>query len=148
MNFDEAVAFLDDHINLEAMIAGTRATPPTLDRIRALCDLMGEPQHQYPVVHLTGTNGKTSTARMVTRLLMTRGLSVGTYTSPDLQRINERIAWNEEPISDGAFAETIAALAELEPFAGERPSRFDLLTAAAFRWFADIAVDAAVLEVG
>jgi dihydrofolate synthase/folylpolyglutamate synthase len=148
MDFDDAVAFLDDHINLEAMIAGTRPSVPTLERIRALCDLMGEPQKQYPVVHLTGTNGKTSTARIITRLLMAKGLSVGTYTSPDLERINERLCWNDAPISDGAFAETIEALAGLEPLAGERPSRFDLLTAAAFRWFADVAIDAAVIEVG
>jgi dihydrofolate synthase/folylpolyglutamate synthase len=148
MNFDEAVAFLDDHINLEAMVAGTRAAAPTLDRVRALCDLMGEPQRQYPIVHLTGTNGKTSTARMVTRLLMAKGLSVGTYTSPDLERINERISWNDAPISDGAFVEVMEAMAALEPLVEERPSRFDLLTAAAYRWFADIAVEAAVVEVG
>lgn len=148
MDFDEAVTWLDGHINMEAMVAGERATPPTLERIRELCSLMGEPQRQYPIIHLTGTNGKTSTARIITRLLMAMGLSVGTYTSPDLERINERIAWNETPISDGAFAETLDALAALEPLVAERPSRFDLLTAAAFRWFADIAVDAAVIEVG
>ncbi len=148
MDFDQAVAFLDAHINLEAMIAGTRAAAPTLDRIRTLVDLMGEPQKQYPVVHITGTNGKTSTARMVTRLLMANGLSVGTYTSPDLQRINERLAWNESPISDGAFAEQIDALAGLETLMLEAPSRFDLLTAAAYRWFSDLPVDAAVVEVG
>jgi len=148
MDFAEAVAFLDDHINLEAMVAGTRASAPTLERVRALCDVMGDPQQQYPIVHLTGTNGKTSTARIVTRLLMAKGLAVGTYTSPDLERINERLAWNDAPISDAAFAELIESLAGLEPLVSEHPSRFDLLTAAAFRWFADIAVDAAVLEVG
>jgi len=148
VNYDVALTFLDDHVNLEAMVAGTRASAPTLDRIAALVDLMGDPQKQYEVIHLTGTNGKTSTARVVTRLLMTKGLSVGTYTSPDLQRINERLAWNEEPISDAAFAEQIEALAALEALVPERASRFDLLTAAAFRWFADVAIDAAVIEVG
>jgi dihydrofolate synthase/folylpolyglutamate synthase len=148
VDFADAAAFLDDHINLEAMVAGTRAAAPTLDRIAALVNLMGEPQKQYPVLHLTGTNGKTSTARMITRLLMAKGLSVGTYTSPDLQRINERLAWNDTPISDLEFAEQIEALALLEEVLDERPSRFDLLTAAAYRWFADIAVDAAVVEVG
>lgn len=148
MDFDDAVAWLDGHINLEAMVTGSRAAAPTLDRIRELCDLMGDPHRQYPIIHLTGTNGKTSTARIITRLLIAMGLSVGTYTSPDLERINERIAWNESPISDGAFAETMDALAALEPLVTERPSRFDLLTAAAFRWFADVVVDAAVVEAG
>ncbi|MBA3654519.1 MAG: bifunctional folylpolyglutamate synthase/dihydrofolate synthase [Actinobacteria bacterium] len=148
MDYGAALAFLDEHVNLEALIAATRATPPTLDRIAALMDLMGQPQRQYAVLHLTGTNGKTSTARMLTRILMTKGLSVGTFTSPDLHRVNERLAWNEEPITDEAFAEIINALASLESLMDERPSRFDLLTAAAFRWFADVAVDAAVVEVG
>jgi dihydrofolate synthase/folylpolyglutamate synthase len=148
VNYAEALAFLDDHINLEAMVAGTRAAAPTLDRIAALAHLLGEPQRQYPVIHLTGTNGKTSTARIVTRLLMAKGLSVGTYTSPDLQRVNERLAWNEAPIPDEDLAEQLTALAQLEPLLAERPSRFDVLTAAAYRWFADIAVDAAVVEVG
>jgi dihydrofolate synthase/folylpolyglutamate synthase len=111
MDYAQALAFLDDHINLEAMVAGTRAAAPTLDRIAALVDLMGEPQKQYAVIHLTGTNGKTSTARIVTQLLMAKGLSVGTYTSPDLQRINERLAVNDEAISDAAFAEEVGALA-------------------------------------
>lgn len=130
------------------MVAGTRASAPTLDRMSALAELLGDPQQQYPVIHLTGTNGKTSTARMITRLLMARGLAAGTFTSPDLQRINERIAWNDEPISDAAFAEQIETLAALEPMLADRPSRFELLAAAAFRWFAEIAVDAAAIEVG
>ncbi len=148
MDYEGALAFLDDHINLEAMVATTRTTPPTLDRIRALVDAMGEPQWQYPVVHLTGTNGKTSTARMITRLLMTKGLSTGTFTSPDLQRVNERLARNDEPISDEEFVEQMHAMEGLETLLGEHASRFELLVAAAFRWFADEAVDAAVVEVG
>jgi dihydrofolate synthase/folylpolyglutamate synthase len=148
LNYEQALAFLDDHVNLEAMVAGTRAAAPTLDRIAALVDLLGEPQKQYPVIHLTGTNGKTSTARIITQLLISKGLSVGTYTSPDLQRINERLSMNNEPITDAAFAEEISALAALETMLEERPSRFDLLTAAAFRWFANEAADIAVVEVG
>ena len=65
--------------------------------MRALCDVLGDPQHAYPVIHITGTNGKGSVARMVTALLQARGLSVGTYTSPHLERINERLAWDGEP---------------------------------------------------
>src|SRR4051812_24049651 len=109
---------------------------------------MGEPQRTYPVVHLTGTNGKGSTARILTSLLVAKGLSIGTYTSPHLERLNERLAWNGEPISDGALAEVIEAVALVEPMLSSPPTYFDILTAGALRWFADIAVDAAVVEVG
>ena len=104
---------------------------------------MDDPQHAAPVVHITGTNGKGSTAQIVTRLLMAQGLTVGTYTSPHLQRVNERIARDGEPISDDELAEQLAAMADLEVLTGVRPSYFELCTAAAFRWFADVAVEAA-----
>lgn len=119
-----------------------------LDRVRRLVELMGDPQGTYPVIHITGTNGKGSVARMVTALLVARGLRVGTYTSPHLERLNERMAWNGEPISDEDLAEVIGAVAELEPLLGSAPTHFEILTAAAFRWFADVAVDVAVVEVG
>nr|MBA3606731.1 bifunctional folylpolyglutamate synthase/dihydrofolate synthase [Acidimicrobiia bacterium] len=81
-------------------------------------------------------------------LLMAQGLSVGTYTSPHLERVNERLARDGEPIGDEDFAEQIAAVADLEGLTGVRPSYFEACTAAAFRWFADVAVDVAVVEVG
>jgi dihydrofolate synthase/folylpolyglutamate synthase len=109
---------------------------------------MGEPQHTYPVIHITGTNGKGSVARMVTALLAARGLNVGTYTSPHLERINERLAWGGEPIADDDLAEVIGAVAAIEPLLDSPPTHFEILTAAAFRWFADVAVDVAVVEVG
>jgi len=126
----------------------SRATAPTLDRIEALCGLMGDPQRSCPVVHLTGTNGKGSTARIVSELLGACGLTVGTYTSPNLATVNERMARNGEPIGDEELAEVLGALRSLEPLLDDRPTRFELLTAAAFRWFADLAVDVAVVEVG
>ena len=95
-----------------------------------------------------GTNGKGSTARMITALLVAQGLSVGTYTSPDLERVNERLAWNGEPIADGAFVEVHGRGGRARAVPREPPHAFEILTAAAFRWFADIAVDAAVVEVG
>ncbi|MDQ6725514.1 MAG: Mur ligase family protein [Actinomycetota bacterium] len=119
-----------------------------LDRVRRLLELMGDPQHAYPVIHITGTNGKGSTARMVSALLKARGLRVGTYTSPHLERLNERLAWDLEPIPDGDLAEVIGAIADLEPLLDSPPTHFEILTAAAFRWFADVAVDVAVVEVG
>jgi dihydrofolate synthase/folylpolyglutamate synthase len=85
---------------------------------------------------------------MITRLLMAHGLTVGAYTSPHLERLNERIARNCEPISDDEFGEQIGAIAEIELLAGVRPSYFEALTAAALRWFSDVAVDVAVVEVG
>lgn len=109
---------------------------------------MGDPQHSYPVIHITGTNGKGSVARMVTALLTARGLRAGTYTSPHLERVNERLAWNGEPIPDHDLAEVIGAVAELEPLLDSPPTHFEILTSAAFRWFADVAVDVAVVEVG
>src|SRR5438105_11921613 len=147
MDLAGALAYLDDHISLEADLSA-RAAAMRLDRITSLVELMGDPQRAYPVIHLTGTNGKGSTARMLTGLLVARGLSVGTYTSPHLERVNERLTWNSEPISDGAFVEVIEAVASIELLLADRPTLFELLTAAAFRWFADVAVDVAVVEVG
>ena len=109
---------------------------------------MGDPQHACPVIHVTGTNGKGSTVQMISRLLAASGLTVGTYTSPHVERVNERFKRNGEPITDEELAEQISAVADLEPLVGCRPSYFEILTASAFRWFADIAVDVAVVEVG
>jgi dihydrofolate synthase/folylpolyglutamate synthase len=116
--------------------------------MRALCDVLGDPQHAYPVIHVTGTNGKGSVTRMIAALLKERGLSVGAYTSPHLERINERLVWDGESISDDELGEEIGAVAAVEELSGVRPSYFEILTAAAFRWFADLAVDVAVIEVG
>jgi len=125
-----------------------RAAARRLDRVHRLMELMGDPQHSYPVIHITGTNGKGSVARMVTALLVARGLRAGTYTSPHLERVNERMAWNGEPIPDEDLADVIGAVAELEPLLESPPTHFEILTSAAFRWFADVAVDVAVVEVG
>ena len=145
MTYQQALAYLDDHAGYQKT---GRIDSPSLDMISRLCELMGEPQHCAPVVHITGTNGKGSTAQMITRLLMASGLRVGTYTSPHLERVNERFMIDCEQIPDDAFAEQIAAIADLEMLTGSRPGYFDICTAAAFRWFADEAVDVMVIEVG
>lgn len=132
---------------MEAQAPG-RVVAPSLDAMRELTALLGDPHRAAPVIHITGTNGKGSTARMVSALLAQHGLSVGLYTSPDLERLNERMARNGSPISDDELAEALGAVAAVEPLAVHRPSRFDILTLAAFRWFADVAVDVVVLEVG
>ena len=145
MDFAAALAYLDEHANYEKT---GRVASPSVDPITQLCAAMGDPQHAQPVIHVTGTNGKGSTVQMITRLLMAQGLTVGTYTSPHLERINERLRRNGEPISDDEFAEQVAGVAGLEVITGIRPTYFEAVTAAAFRWFADIAVDVAVVEVG
>ena len=89
MNLFAALAYLDQHTNLEAT-AG-RAEGLSLDRMARLVNALADPQNAYPVIHITGTNGKGSVARMASELLRAAGLSVGTYTSPHLQLINERI---------------------------------------------------------
>jgi dihydrofolate synthase/folylpolyglutamate synthase len=145
VRYDDALRYLDDHASYEKT---GRVDAPSLDRITRITSALGDPQAAYPVIHITGTNGKGSTAQMVTRLLMAQGLQVGTYTSPHLERVNERITRNGEPISDDDFAEQVAAIADIEGLIGVRPSYFETCTAAAFRWFADIAVEVAVVEVG
>ncbi|MDQ3468764.1 MAG: Mur ligase family protein, partial [Actinomycetota bacterium] len=145
MKYADAVAYLDDHATYEKT---GRVTSPSLTPITRLVEALGDPHLASPVIHVTGTNGKGSTAQMITRLLMAQGLSVGTYTSPHLERVNERLARDGEPIGDEDFAEQIAAVADLEGLTGVRPSYFEACTAAAFRWFADVAVDVAVVEVG
>ncbi|MCB1040055.1 MAG: hypothetical protein KDA94_11100, partial [Acidimicrobiales bacterium] len=146
MNLAAALRHLDQHTNLEAT-AG-RAEGLSLDRMRALVGALGDPQHAYPVIHITGTNGKGSVARMVTALLREAGLAVGTYTSPHLEAINERIAYDGEPVGDDELGAAIGAVAAVEELAGVVPSYFEILTAAAFVHFADVAVDVAVVEVG
>jgi dihydrofolate synthase/folylpolyglutamate synthase len=119
-----------------------------LEAMRRLCEVLGDPQDDQPTIHITGTNGKGSVARMVTALVSAHDLTVGTYTSPHLERINERISRNGEPIADEALAQVLTDLAGVEPLLERPGSYFELLTAAAFRWFSDEAVQAAVVEVG
>jgi dihydrofolate synthase/folylpolyglutamate synthase len=145
MTYQEALDYLDAHAGYDKT---GRIESPTLERMRSIVSAMGDPQLAYPVIHITGTNGKGSTTQMITRLLMAHGLTVGTYTSPHLERLNERMSVNCEPIADDDFAEQIAAIADLEGITGVRPNYFEAVTAAAYRWFADVAVDVAVVEVG
>jgi dihydrofolate synthase / folylpolyglutamate synthase len=125
---------------------------PSLDRIRALCTLMGDPQHAYPVVHLTGTNGKTSTARMVDALLRALDLRTGRFTSPHLERVTERIGIDGEDLSADTFVhlyDEVSPYADVVDASSEHPlSFFELITAMGFAAFADAPVDAAVIEVG
>ncbi|AKT52731.1 bifunctional folylpolyglutamate synthase/dihydrofolate synthase [Arsenicicoccus sp. oral taxon 190] len=129
---------------------------PSLDRIQAVMELLGDPQRTFPSVHLTGTNGKTSTTRIVEALLREHGLTTGRFVSPHLHDIRERIAIGGEPISEERF---VAAYEDVLPFvqmvdarsvaAGGRPmGYFEVLVAVAYAAFADAPVDVAVVEVG
>jgi dihydrofolate synthase / folylpolyglutamate synthase len=146
-DLDEALSWLDSHIDFESSMP-RRNRLPTLERMHELMRLLGDPQESIPSVHVTGTNGKGSTSAMVTALMMAQGLHVGTYTSPNLHRVSERLSRDFEPIDDESFVAVLSELASLEPMVGERPTRFELLTAAALSWFADEAVEAMVVEVG
>jgi dihydrofolate synthase/folylpolyglutamate synthase len=148
VKLDDALAYLDRHVNLEVLPPGAPGVARSLERMRRLVSVLGDPQSAYPVIHVTGTNGKGSVSRMVSALCAEMGLSVGTYTSPHLERLNERICWNGEPIGDAALCEMVEAVAMVEPMLGGVPTYFEILTAAAFRYFADVAVDVAVVEVG
>jgi dihydrofolate synthase/folylpolyglutamate synthase len=123
-----------------------------LGRIQALLDSLGSPQRAFPAIHITGTNGKTSTARMIDALLRAHGLRTGRYTSPHLETVRERISIEAEPISEERFVEVyeeVAPLAEyLDARSDEPLTYFDMTTAMAFAAFADAPVDVAVVEVG
>jgi dihydrofolate synthase / folylpolyglutamate synthase len=125
---------------------------PTLDRVRMLVDLLGDPQRSYPVIHVAGTNGKTTTARVIDALLRGFGLRVGRFTSPDLVSVTERISLDGEPISERLFVDTyddIRPYLELVDSKQPHPlSYFEVLTAMGFAAFADAPVDVAVVEVG
>jgi dihydrofolate synthase / folylpolyglutamate synthase len=129
---------------------------PSLTRISALMDLLGSPQRGYPSIHIAGTNGKTSVARMVDALLTALNRRAGRTTSPHLQSAVERIAIDGEPITPARYVEVYR---EIEPFVqmvdkeseaagGPAMSKFEVVTAMAFAAFADAPVDVAVVEVG
>jgi dihydrofolate synthase / folylpolyglutamate synthase len=125
---------------------------PSLTRIAALADLLGSPQRAYPVLHVAGTNGKTSVARMIDALLTRIALRVGRYTSPHLQLPTERISVDGVPISPeryvGAYHDIAEYVALVDAGSEVALSKFEVLTGMAFATFADTPVEAAVLEVG
>jgi dihydrofolate synthase/folylpolyglutamate synthase len=145
---------VDPLARVEKLLEGRFPTRmvPDLDRITDLLTLLGDPQLAYPSIHLTGTNGKTSTARMIDDLLRELGLRTGRYTSPHLESVTERIALDGQPLTDERFAEVydeVAPYAELvDARHPDSVTFFELLTAMAFAAFADSPVDAAVVEVG
>jgi dihydrofolate synthase/folylpolyglutamate synthase len=158
VDYHAALAFLDAHTNLEGSRADRFKAPPmptaghtdglSVEPMQALLGALGDPHLAYRSIHITGTNGKGSVAATAAAILQATELSVGLYTSPNLHRINERIKWDGRDIPDDEFGRVVGLLAAVEPLLDHTPSRFELLTAAAFVWFAEQGVDVAVVEVG
>ena len=144
-------------VHAELLARSGEASPnPRLDATRRAVELLGDPQRSFAIVHVTGTNGKTSTSRMIESILRAYGLRTGLLTSPHLLQLNERIVIDGEPIADRALADNWADVApyllmvDAELAANGEPalSNFEALTALAYASFADAPVDVAVIEVG
>ncbi len=144
MSYADAIDFLNARIRF-----GIR---PGTERVKALTDDLARPQDSYPVLHISGTNAKFSVLAMATAILTELGMTVGTYTSPDLGNVRERIGFGLEPISEEQFEEVLSYLRPyieiVEERMGEQLTYFELLTVMAFEAFFDRAVHAAVIEAG
>jgi len=154
MNFPEAVSYL---LSLgRELAAPTQAATAkfNLENISLLARHLGRPENKYPSVHIAGTNGKGSTAAFLQATLRQAGYRTGLYTSPHLEHINERIRIDAEPIGDEAFAEIFTRIHKLiEKLLADgtlraHPTFFECVTAIAFLYFAEAAVDFAVFETG
>ncbi len=156
---DDEVAAAFERAVARLTVRGPGRMVPDLSRITALNELLGDPQLAFPSVQVTGTNGKGSTTRMLGALCAAAGISAGTYTSPHLQSVRERLSIAGHAISPRRFTEIhdeVAAIADLvdrraqeaDGAAADHVTYFELLTAMAARWFADAPVDIGVFEVG
>ena len=163
---EAALAKAEDEVALDARVqeiyqsivarAPEHDIDPTLDRVKLALDILGDPQNFYPSIHITGTNGKTSTSRMIDSLLTAFGMKTGRFTSPHLLDVRERISLEGHPITREGF---VHAWEDIEPYVGmvdersaqeggPRLSFFEVFTIMAYAAFADYPVDAAVVEVG
>jgi dihydrofolate synthase/folylpolyglutamate synthase len=144
MTYEAALAYLESLATFGSQLG--------LARIEKLLDLMGNPQNCYKTLHVTGTNGKGSTAAMLTAILTTAGISTALYTSPHLAHYTERMRINNSEVSRQEFAAVIACtacfVAQMVQAGFEHPTEFEVLTAAAFQLFAEKKVEYAVIEVG
>ncbi len=142
-----ALSWLASHIDYERT-APRRSEAPSLEPVREALRALGDPHLDYQVVHITGTNGKGSTTAIAAALVEASGRRVGTFTSPDLHAVNERIAVAGDAIDDKALMALLGRLRDLEAVQGTRLTRFELLTVGALLHFSDEGVDVAVVEVG
>ena len=144
MTYEEALAYLED--------TSSFGIKPGLERIQALMQALGNPERDYKIIHVTGTNGKGSVTTYISYALFTSGLRVGRFTSPHLESYTERIEINDVQISKDAFGELISRVRQgVEQIIAdgvEPPTQFEILTAAAFLFFKEQGVDYAVIEAG
>ena len=144
MNYQECIHYLEEEVGFGSV--------PGLERIQYLCDLLGNPEQRLPVIHVAGTNGKGSAVAMLSSILKEAGYRVGAYTSPHLERYNERYLLNGAEISDDDFAKEITLMRQLcDKLAAEGkpvPTLFEITTGAAFHYFYEKQVDVLILEVG
>ena len=144
MNYNECIHYLEEEVGFGSV--------PGLERIQLLCDKLNHPEKQLSVIHVAGTNGKGSAVAMLSSILQAAGYRVGTYTSPHLEKYNERFTINGQEISDDDFAREITLMKaicnEIAAEGKEVPTLFEILTGAAFHYFAEKNVDILILEVG
>ena len=145
MNYQESIAYLES--------LGQFGIRLGMERIKQLLFVLGHPENQIKTIHVAGTNGKGSVTTMISTILLEAGCRVGKFTSPHLVKYNERIQINEQDITDEEFAKILTTVREfaddlVKKGACEQPTQFEILTAAAFHFFALNRVDYAVVEVG
>ena len=166
VSHEAALAKAQDDVALDARVeeiyrsiverAPEHDIDPTLERVRLALDILGDPQNSYPSIHVTGTNGKTSTSRMIDSLLTAFGMKTGRFTSPHLLDVRERICLEGRPITREGFVRAWEDIAPYVDMVDERSQRqggprlsfFEVFTIMAYAAFADYPVDAAVVEVG
>ena len=140
ITYDEAISFIH------------RVNPlfcnPGLERVRALCEALGNPQDEMKFIHVAGTNGKGSTSAMLDSILREAGYTVGLYTSPYILRFNERIRVDGEEIPDGDLAEMTELIRPIAEAMEDKPTEFELITAIAFEYFKRRGCQIVVLECG
>ena len=139
-----AEAFLDERIG--------QGVKPGLERIAGVLEFMGNPQFDYPVIHVAGTNGKTTVTRLVADILGAHGIRTGTFTSPHLHRLEERFSIDGVPMTSEAFTQAVSDIAwfveEYERRSESEITYFEITAALAFSVFAEVALDVAIIEVG
>ncbi|MCP3977477.1 MAG: bifunctional folylpolyglutamate synthase/dihydrofolate synthase [bacterium] len=142
--YDEAAAFLDARIGL--------GVKPGLERIAAAMDVLTDPQASYPTIHVAGTNGKTTTVRLLDSILTASGIHTGTYVSPHLHSVERRYSLALEPLDEDTFRQAVADVAPFiehyETTSGEKLTYFETTVAIAYQAFAAAGVDVAIVEVG
>ncbi len=151
MRIEAATAWLENHIDYSSWAARSGRTGEvdlSLDRMQRFVAELGNPHAGLAIVHVTGTNGKGSTSRMITRLLLAEGLRVGTYSSPHLASYTERFRIDDEDIDEDTLAGLLTRMSATEHRLGGRLMPFEILTGTAYTLFHERAVDVAVVEVG